>query len=137
MTKEKSIKINSTIIAIAFMILMAVGVQMSYAETTLKGRDYIRLGELKTLSGKLVQIGDEWGLKVGDITYEIHLGPGEYRDSKGFVLTNDKAATVKGFVYKKDISVATIETNGKSIVLRDGYGNPAWSGTNFALGDGR
>ncbi|MFC1534279.1 hypothetical protein ACFL7M_13035 [Thermodesulfobacteriota bacterium] len=132
--KKVTGKVILTVASLLFF--MFIGVQALFAET-LKGRDYANMGELTTLTGTLVQIGDEWGLKVNNTTYEIHMGPSEYRDHKGFVLTNDETATVKGFIYNTDIAVATIETGGKSIVLRDENGQAAWSGTSTAQGEGR
>ena len=99
---------------------------------TLKGRDLVRLGKIATVTGTLFQHGDEWGLKVGDTLYEIHLGPAEYRAQKGFTLKEGDQATIKGFVYNTDVAVTTIETGGKSIVLRDETGRPAWARTTFS-----
>jgi len=96
--------------------------------STLKGRDFVRLGNLSTLTGTLVQKGDEWGLKVGDTVYDIHLGPSEYRSIRGFHLKDGDKATIRGFVYKKDLTIVSIETGGKSITLRDETGRPAWAG---------
>lgn len=99
---------------------------------TLKGRDLVRLGKIATVTGTLFQHADEWGLKVGDTLYEIHLGPAEYRAQKGFTLKEGDQATIKGFVYNTDVAVTTIETGGKSIVLRDETGRPAWARTTFS-----
>lgn len=100
----------------------------------LKGRDIVRLGKLTRLSGTLVQKGDEWGLKVGNTEYDIHMGPIGYRGSKRFVLKDGTGAKITGFVYETDVSVATMETGGISIVLRDETGRPAWAGSKFSLG---
>lgn len=100
----------------------------------LKGRDFARLGKMTTLSGTLIQMGEEWGLKTGDRECEIHLGPSDFRSSQGFTLTDGAEATVTGFVYGNDISVATISSQGKKIVLRDKTGRPAWPGTRFSRG---
>jgi hypothetical protein len=100
----------------------------SAPSSTLKGRDYARLGTLDTLSGTLVQKDNEWGLKVGEKVFDIHLGPIEYRTDRGFTLKNAEQATIKGFVYQNHISVSTIETGGRSITLRDQSGRPAWAG---------
>ena len=94
----------------------------------LKGRDFARLGKLATLTGTLVQKGDEWGVKVGDTVYDIHLGPSDYRTAREFHLKDGNKATIKGFVYKKDLTIVTIETGGKIITLRDETGRPAWAG---------
>lgn len=102
---------------------------------TLKGRDYVNLGKLGTISGVLVQMGDEWGLNAKGIIYVIHLGPGDFRASKGFVLKHGTAATVKGFIHGTDLSVTVIETEGQTIVLRDETGRPAWGGSKFSRRD--
>lgn len=130
-------KVNrSSLVMIILMLLMFFGSQAVFAEA-LKGRDYAARGALKTLNGSLIQIGDEWGLKVGGTAYEIHMGPIGFRDSKGIVLKDGATATVKGFVYGTDIAVATLETGGKSILLRGDDGRAAWSGTGFSKGANR
>jgi hypothetical protein len=98
----------------------------------LKGRDLVQLGRVATLTGTLEQHGDEWGLKVGTTSYEIHLGPADYRTNQGLVLKNESQATVKGFVYGTDVAVMEIEAGGKKITLRDETGRPAWAGTMFS-----
>lgn len=100
----------------------------SASPSTLKGRDYARLGTMDTLSGTLVQKDNEWGLKVGEKVFDIHLGPIEYRTDRGFSLKNAEQATIKGFVYQDHVTVTSIETGGKSITLRDQTGRPAWAG---------
>jgi hypothetical protein len=101
----------------------------------LKGRDIARLGQSTTIKGILMQIGEEWSLKARDTVYAIHLGPREYRESKGFFLKGGQEATVEGFMYKTNVSVTRIETDGKSIMLRDETGRPAWAGTSFGRGN--
>jgi len=101
---------------------------------TLRGRDFARLGTRTSLSGTLVRIGDEWGLKAGDTVYEVHMEPSEYMASQGVVLKDGALAKVKGFVYEANISVATMETGGGSILLRDEAGRPAWAGSRFSQG---
>ncbi len=112
-----------------------IGYSENVRPATLKGRDIARFGQSTTLKGILMQIGEEWGLKVGDTVYAIHLGPREYRTSKGFFLKEGQEATAKGFVYKTNVAVTRIETGGKSIMLRDETGRPAWAGTNFGKGN--
>lgn len=99
----------------------------------LRGRDLVQLGKVATLTGTLEQHGDEWGLKVGNTSYEIHLGPGDYRTKEGLVLTHGDRATVKGFAYGNDVSVMQIEAGGKTITLRDETGRPAWAGSKFSM----
>lgn len=102
----------------------------------LKGRDFARMGDIKSLSGELVRMGNEWGLRVGEMLYEIHMGPEDYRTYKGLVLAEGQQANITGFVYKSDISVATIETNGNILTLRDETGRPVWAGTGYSRGSG-
>ena len=90
------------------------------------------MGKLVTVDGILVQNGHEWELKIDDDTYEIHLGPSAYRESKGFTMKQGDTASVTGFLYQKNIAVAEITTAGKTIVLRNSDGRPAWRGSRFA-----
>ncbi|MFC1863086.1 DUF4405 domain-containing protein [Thermodesulfobacteriota bacterium] len=106
-------------------------------ETTfekLKGSDFARLGVMTSFSGTLVRIGDEWGLQSGGSVYEIHMGPEVYRASEGVVLKDGAQASITGFAYGTDISVARLETGGRSILLRDETGRPAWAGSRFSQG---
>jgi hypothetical protein len=98
----------------------------------LRGRDIVQLGKATVLTGILEQHGDEWGLKVGTTSYEIHLGPADYRTNQGLVLNNGARATVKGFVYGTDVAVMEIQVGGKTLTLRDETGRPAWAGTMFS-----
>jgi hypothetical protein len=99
----------------------------------LRGRDLVQLGKVATLAGTLKQHGDEWGLKVGTTSYEIHLGPADYRTNQGLVLNNGGQATVKGFVYGTDVAVMEIQAGEKTITLRDETGRPAWAGSKFSM----
>lgn len=128
-------RITSVIILSAFLVALLLP-QIALADT-LRGRDFVRLGEINTLHGTLVQEGTEWTLRVSDKIYAIHLGPSEYRESNGYVLTDGAEATVKGFVYEQDVTVTTIETGGKVMTLRDETGRPAWAGTQFGKGSGK
>jgi hypothetical protein len=104
----------------------------------LKGRDFVRLGALETLSGTLTRINnDEWGLRTGGRVYEIHMGPSEYRASKGFILNEGASARVSGYLYENHLSVKTLESDGQSIALRDENGRALWSGSTFSRGGGR
>lgn len=105
--------------------------------STLKGRDIVELGKLENVTGYLVKLGDEWGLKVGEKIYEIHLGPEEYRAYHNFTLTDGEKALVRGFVFNNDIAVAAMETGGKSITLRNETGQAAWSGSSFSRRSGK
>lgn len=70
---------------------------------------------LETASGKKVQIG---------------LGPGFYRESKGFVLQSGENVRVSGYWEDDEFKAAQVENldTGESIVLRDANGRPMWAG---------
>jgi hypothetical protein len=108
--------IKTTMIILFVFLGMAFSAHGAFAGT-LKGRDFVRLGKLTTLKGTLILEDDEWTLKSRDSLYEIHLGPSEYREAKGFPLKDGEIATVKGFLFKSEMAVTVIETGGKSIVL--------------------
>lgn len=93
----------------------------------LKGRDIVRLGKPGALSGILKKDGDEWILLADGKAYDLHMGPGSYRESRGFKMKDGNFAAVKGFLYGKDMAVSSLDTHGKVIVLRDDTGHPAWS----------
>lgn len=114
--------------------LMAVGMiyQQGFAGD-LKGRDFVRIGKVSTLEGSLIKLNaEEWALKVGDITYALHMGPSSFRDYHKFVMEENSIARVKGSVHNTDVGVMEIETEGQSITLRDETGRPAWAGTSFS-----
>jgi len=134
MTTKVFIKRSSIVALLVFLVTIIIA-SIGFAET-LTGRDYVRLGKLTTLKGKLILDDGEWMLKAGDSVYEIHMGPSEYREAKGFTLMEGETATVKGFLYKSQMAVTVIETGGKSIILRDQSGNPAWSGTTSSQSSG-
>ena len=93
----------------------------------LRGRDLVHLGKLTSLSGTLKKDGDEWVLMVNGTAYDLHMGPNSYRESKGFVMTGGNFATVRGFLYGKDMAATSVDTLGQVIVLRDDTGRPSWT----------
>jgi len=123
------------IIALLVCVTVAFTFSNGFAET-LKGRDFVRLGTIATLEGTLIEEGHEWSLRHADSVYELHLGPSDFRDDKGFTLKDGEIATVEGFVHEKDVAVTSIETGGKTLTLRDNTGRPAWAGTRFSNGKG-
>ena len=123
-----------SIVVMLVFIISALTFSASLAET-LKGRDFVRLGKIATLKGTLIEEGHEWSLRHENGVYDLHMGPGDYRDDKGIVLKDGENATVSGFVHEKDVAVTVIETGGKSVTLRDKTGRPAWAGTRFSKGN--
>jgi hypothetical protein len=121
---KKSIWITASII----MLVLSTAT----AEETLKGKDIVSNGTVQTLSGKLRRDGDEWQLVANGKTYEIHLGPSEYRQSENFTMTEGEPAEVKGFVFKEHLSPIAIKMDSGSITLRDEAGKSVWAGTEFS-----
>lgn len=103
---------------------------------TLKGRDYTGLGTMGSVTGTLVSEGNEWRIKAGETLYEIHMGPSDYMADKGLILKDGSEAQVSGFIYKDQISVRKIETEGRSLTLRDETGRPAWARSMYSRGSG-
>ena len=95
---------------------------------TLRGRDFVRLGKLELRTGILVQVGHEWALKVDETTYDLHLGPEQYRADQPDALKDGAVAEVKGFLHKTDIAVCTLKSAGTTLQLRSDTGRPAWAG---------
>jgi hypothetical protein len=136
MFNKKNIKFFA-VIFIAGLMAVAMSYQWGIAHE-LKGRDFMRLGKISTVEGDLVRLNaEEWALQVGNVRYDLHMGPGSFRDYHKFVLKEGSSATVKGAVYNTDIGVMQIETDGQSIVLRDEAGRPAWAGSSFSKRDSR
>ncbi len=99
-----------------------------------RGRDIAQSGKIAVVKGILKTENSEWVLLSQGKEYEIHMGPESYRASRGFRLDEGNQAVVKGFLLKTDIAVMEIESNGKSILLRDAGGRPAWAGGQYATG---
>jgi hypothetical protein len=99
----------------------------------LAGRDFVRLGKMATVSGVLQEKDGEWYLKADRTVYAMHLGNADYLARTGIQLKASKKATVKGFVYKTDLSVCTINMDNKQFQFRQDDGTPLWAGN----GNGR
>jgi hypothetical protein len=97
--------------------------------TELKGRDLVELGTMTSVKGILKQNGHEWQLTAHGDTFDIHLGPEEYRDAQGITFQEGAVASVTGFAVGADIAVCSLATGGQEIELRDENGRPAWAGT--------
>jgi hypothetical protein len=125
-------KRNYQLFVIAVSIIVASSVRL-FAESEIKGKDVVTKGAVQTLSGTLkADGGHEWLLVTDQETYELHLGPEAYRESKKFTLTEGQKAEVKGFVLEKNIAPITIKTDKSSITLRDEAGKAVWAGTAFS-----
>jgi hypothetical protein len=97
--------------------------------TELKGRDLVELGTKTSVEGILKQNGHEWQLTSDGHTFDIHLGPEEYREGQGITIEEGANASVTGFAVGADIAVCSLATSGRKIEFRDENGRPAWAGT--------
>ncbi len=116
--------------------------RVSTSGEELRGRDFVRLGTLITVTGTLKPERGEWFLISGDKVYEIHLGDHEHRAKTGIKLAEGRAASVKGFMYKQegvdeiDIAVCTVIVDGKEYRFRENDGTPLWRGQSSGEGAG-
>lgn len=130
-------KKSKKLFALVVLIIAASSGRL-FAESEIKGKDVVADGTVQTLSGTLkADGGHEWLLVTAKETYELHLGPEKYRESKKFSLTEGLEAEVKGFVFEKHIAPITIKAGNASIVLRDEGGKAAWAGTEFSTKKGK
>lgn len=129
----QKMKIHSLRYLGLFFLLTLFWINAAGADT-LKGRDYVRLGKLETITGTLIPEQHEWMLKAEDKVYELHLGPSAYRESKGVVLEKGLEASVQGFIYNTNVAVTQMTVAGKTTLFRDKTGRAAWAGSRFARG---
>jgi len=63
-------------------------------------------------------------------TVQVGFGPSHYREGQGFVLSEGDQVRVRGYWEDGQFKAGEVEnvTTGKTIVLRDEYGRPMWSG---------
>lgn len=98
----------------------------------LKGKDFVKLGTLQTISGKLFEEDAEWYLKADKETIALHFGPREFLLSKNVSLKEKKAFTITGFLYEDNLAVVHFVFNSKLIKLRTEEGEPLWKNTKFS-----
>jgi hypothetical protein len=119
---------NKKTLVIGLCLIFVTG--SIFASSILRGSDYVRLGKQASLTGVLSQADGEWYLTTnGKEEYSVHLGNYEVMYPNGVTLTSGSQASVKGFVYDKDISAITVVSEGKSWEFRNTDGRPLWSGS--------
>ena len=105
------------------------------SDNPLKGKDFVKLGTLQTISGKIFEEGAEWFLKADKETIHLHFGPKEFLESKNVALKEKKDFTVTGFLYENNLAVVNFVFNDSLIELRTEEGDPLWKNTKFSKKD--
>jgi len=100
------------------------------------GRDVADIGTLRTLTGTLSVDGTEWYLDAADGRYLLHMGNTAYVDQTGIALEEGKQALVKGLVDAEEVSVVSIQLDGKASAFRSEDGFPRWAGNGRGGGRG-
>jgi hypothetical protein len=100
------------------------------------GRDVGDAGTLRTLSGTLASDDTEWYLDSADGRFLLHLGNTSYVEQTGLVLEAGETAVVKGIVDADEVSVVSLEIDGKTFAFRSEDGRPLWAGGGRGAGRG-
>ena len=100
------------------------------------GRDIADAGTLRTLSGKLASDGTEWYLDSAEGRYLLHLGNTSYVEQTGLALEAGEPAVVKGIVDADEVSVISVDIDGKTFTFRSEDGRPLWAGGGRGAGRG-
>ncbi len=93
-------------------------------------------GTLRTLSGTLASDDTEWYLDSADGRYLLHLGNSSYVEQTGLVLEAGETAVVEGIVDADEVSVVSLEIDGKTFAFRSEDGRPLWAGGGRGAGRG-
>ena len=98
-------------------------------ETYIKGT----VEEVKTVPHGRMMAGMHLILKADDVTHEVTLGPANFVSGKGFSFAKGDAieltgskVNVGGTAY---IVAREVIKDGRTLILRDKNGAPAWAGT--------
>ena len=109
---------------IALSAILTLGV---FAGDAVLGRDVARDGRLVTMSGSLVYEMDEWMLRTGDSSYELHMGPFGHDESLSF--TDGADARIRGFVIPDHMAPILVETEGRRYEFWHQGRYPLWAGS--------
>ncbi len=119
--------IKRLVFAMVLISFLVSGVAAS-EESSLTGKDFVRMGEFKEIVGILETCPDEeWYCQTAEILYEIHLGDHDFQREIGLNLTPGAEVVVTGFVYGNDMAVVSI-TTPVTYQLRTMAGVPLWAG---------
>lgn len=115
------------------VLILSVLLSIIIAENNeLKGKDFVRLGKLQTISGQLFEKDAEWYLKTSSETVALHFGPREFLKSKNVIFSAIDDFSITGFYYQSNLAVVNFTFNKQIIELRSKEGEPLWRGTRFS-----
>ena len=120
------------IIAVSIFVLLSASIFAG----TLRGKDYVQNGTVKTVSGTLFSQDGEWYMKSGSSVTALHMGPSFYHDEIKLQLKDNQNVEANGYMYKNDLAVVTIKVDNKVYNLRDKDGIPLWAGKGNRQGNG-
>ena len=97
-----------------------------------QGRVWQEIPEQVTIAGTVIQapeIGIDMIVETDDVQVLVGTGPG-YLAEQGFVIAMGDQVRVQGFWENEEFKAVTITlaADGQSIILRDEWGRPMWSG---------
>lgn len=84
----------------------------------------------ETVQGVVIEADSELLLETSEGELLVGLGQAFYREEQGFEIAAGDEVMVKGYVEDDEFKAGTVEnlTTEESIVLRDDFGRPMWSG---------
>ncbi len=124
---------NKKINGIQIIIILALIFSNIIAENNpLKGKDFVKLGTLQTISGELFEEYSEWSLKTDKGIIELHFGPREFLAHKNVTLKETDNFSVTGFLYENHLAVTNFMFDDKLVELRTKDGDPLWRNTKFS-----
>ena len=125
----KNVKLKGLLIIV---ILTFISSSIIAGNNPLKGKDFVKLGILQTISGKLFEEDAEWFVKTDTEIIALHFGPKEFLESKNVTLTEKKDFAITGFLYKNNLAVVNFVFNDNPVELRTEDGDPLWKNTKFS-----
>ena len=124
---------NEKLKGLILIIILTFIVSSIIADNSpLKGKDFVKLGSLQTISGKLFEENAEWFIKADIETIALHFGPREFLESKNVSLTEKKDFTITGFLYENNLAVVNFIFSDSLVELRTEEGDPLWKNTKFS-----
>jgi len=90
----------------------------------------VEIGDWETVAGEAILADNEVIVQTAEGDVVVGLGQATYREEADFTLNTGDKVVVQGYYEDGEFKAGIVEnlTTGRSIVLRDEYGRPMWSG---------